>query len=643
MSVVVKLPTGYFPDPDEGRPVALGTVFIGVIDTDPEILANRITVTLLQEDGTEVSIPPASQPLSLNAGGVFTHNGSVVQVLVDRNYAMTVLDANSVQQFYFPNSNSFTGYDFTFLFTTGASNSLSVTSTGLAAGGLVQTFHYDSNKTINSGAIFQATGTTTVGKAGNCPDADGLFYDADGLQFTPPLNDRLHIRIWGATGDGVTDDSTAIQAAITLAQSTGGHPSVQLGSGVFAVGTQLTITGANQGIAIIGSLHASAQQGSTEPTSTVKWTGGASAVFAVSSTFTSFLDLAIQNTGTATSAIEYTSMSRLLVEGLSCVEGTGDTAFSEAFIKIVNPVAYARFSRNEFFTNTGPANMILMDGQSAASGSTTIHIFDNIFDTQADVNVFKAIDGSIDLLSVHNNTFNTQGADVLVGVDLDSIGGAFQVGTFSYYDNEYDLGLAAANARVAKLTNVQNANFYGNHINGTGMAGCVDVTTSNVQARSNFLNSVSGKFFNVLDSTSNVFIGPNFVNTGNVQGMVDDAATSGIIEPTFAASVLLFGNLGNPEATTIYLVTATSAINLTLIGAQDTDGTPGFMTRGQVFKVIIRNASGGVMGNTLFSAQFNTSGAFTKPADGFSRSITFVAEGPSNFTEIDRSVADVAN
>ena len=236
MSIVVRLPTGYFPDPNQGRPVALGTVFIGIIDTDPEVLANRKTVTLLQEDNTQVVIPPASQPIELNAGGVFTYQGSPVQVLVEGNYSIKVLDSSGVQEYYFPNSNSFTGYDSNLLFTNGVSNALSATSTGLTAGQTAQTIHYDSDRTLNSGAIFQATGTTIIGNAGNCPDVDGYFYDADGRQFE--VSGTVNLLAFGAKGDEVTDDTNAIISALASANtSTGNGRVVIVPDGIYRYST----------------------------------------------------------------------------------------------------------------------------------------------------------------------------------------------------------------------------------------------------------------------------------------------------------------------------------------------------------------------------------------------------------------------
>ena len=103
----VILAAEYFPLPTEGRPVAQGEVFVGIPDTDPEIEANRKEVTLIQEDGTEVPILPAGQPLMTGAGGVILYNGSPVQVFTEDAYSIKVLDDLGQQVYYFNEVENF--------------------------------------------------------------------------------------------------------------------------------------------------------------------------------------------------------------------------------------------------------------------------------------------------------------------------------------------------------------------------------------------------------------------------------------------------------------------------------------------------------------------------------------------------------
>lgn len=99
---IVRLPLGYYGDFKTGKSLSNGSVFIGLADLDPEIEANRKTVVLRQEDGTEVQILPAGQPLS-TTGGYILFEGSPVQVLTSGNYSIKVLNSSDSQVYFVEN------------------------------------------------------------------------------------------------------------------------------------------------------------------------------------------------------------------------------------------------------------------------------------------------------------------------------------------------------------------------------------------------------------------------------------------------------------------------------------------------------------------------------------------------------------
>jgi len=96
-----------FNNPLTGKPVAQGKVYIGASGLDPEVEANRVAVTIVQEDGSEVAIAASAQPLRLNQAGQVTYDGSAVSVLIDvavtDAYSVKVLSADDVQLMYSPN------------------------------------------------------------------------------------------------------------------------------------------------------------------------------------------------------------------------------------------------------------------------------------------------------------------------------------------------------------------------------------------------------------------------------------------------------------------------------------------------------------------------------------------------------------
>lgn len=103
----ISLNIEYFPDPSKGIPISSGSVYVGQPDTDPEILANRVSTTVIQEDGTRVTIAPASQPFTTGAGGVILYQGSPVVVIADGTVSVKVLDSLGVQKYYVPFANEF--------------------------------------------------------------------------------------------------------------------------------------------------------------------------------------------------------------------------------------------------------------------------------------------------------------------------------------------------------------------------------------------------------------------------------------------------------------------------------------------------------------------------------------------------------
>ena len=89
----------------------------------------------------------------------------------------------------------------------------------------------------------------------NFPEGTGISTDACGVTYNPPfagavaypvcekLEQTVSIKDFGAVGDGVFDDTVAIQAALTYANSTGS--SVYCPAGTYKISDQITVGGAN--------------------------------------------------------------------------------------------------------------------------------------------------------------------------------------------------------------------------------------------------------------------------------------------------------------------------------------------------------------------------------------------------------------
>lgn len=98
-ATIVRLGPEYFPDPTRGRPISSGSLYVGIIDLDPEIIANQKQLSILQENGTTIEVP---QPITTGAGGIPLYNGSPVTVLVDGSYSLKLLDSSESQVYYVP-------------------------------------------------------------------------------------------------------------------------------------------------------------------------------------------------------------------------------------------------------------------------------------------------------------------------------------------------------------------------------------------------------------------------------------------------------------------------------------------------------------------------------------------------------------
>lgn len=99
-NIVVSMPSQLFTLARSFKANANGKIYIGKIDTDPVNPDNQIPVYIENEDGSHVQV---SQPIIINSAGYPVYNGQISKFVTVQGHSMAVYDSYGAQQFYFPN------------------------------------------------------------------------------------------------------------------------------------------------------------------------------------------------------------------------------------------------------------------------------------------------------------------------------------------------------------------------------------------------------------------------------------------------------------------------------------------------------------------------------------------------------------
>lgn len=224
----ITAPYEYFADPDRGRPISNGYIYVGLPNLDPETPANQVSVSGKQEGGTVVAL---SQPIRTNAGGLPVYNGGVVQLSITEDaYSIKVKNFLNATEYF--QDNVETGLSSAFFAKNFASVAALVASSGNADYNniLIESYHavtypsaagpkgchyaHRTGGTNSSPTVGSPVPVSTIGTGTQA----GYYWDADGIEWFITINDGVYRPTeFGAKGDAVTDDATAIQDCITRA------------------------------------------------------------------------------------------------------------------------------------------------------------------------------------------------------------------------------------------------------------------------------------------------------------------------------------------------------------------------------------------------------------------------------------------
>lgn len=450
---------------------------------------------------------------------------------------------------------------------------------------------------------------------------------------------EITARDFGVRGDGRSDDSAALQAAVDHAISTG-IGRVKLGAGEFVV--RSTIQLRTRGVAIIGSDVSNRQFGSTPRSSSLIWEGGAAPIFRCSTSFGTFAGLAVENRGAATDFLEINGGVGFLFDDLSFVHTMRHRPFSRSVIRTNgNSLGYSIFRQ---VTAKSPAPVFIdIDGQGSGNGITNLLFEDRcIFDSNAGrLTVLRMTDESIENLTIRDCTFNVNGPHELTIVDTTGRPLPSTINCLTFEANEIDVvERLVGTERFFRLVNVRNMAFDNNVVNAGGyLEALASLTNCNVTScEGNYWKSLDGPLF-AADASSSITCGSNYPEPSNTQGIFDVAA-AGVEELSPGRFVDVELKHGNARP------------HMFLLNARDADkhefriaNSPRFLrpAAGATLTITIRNVTRGSIAAPAFDGRtFSTQGPAIAPAPGFNRSFTFYWDG-NKAIEITRTARDVPN
>lgn len=241
---------------NQGNPLNYGFVYVGTVNLDP--VTNPINVYW---DFAQTI--PAQQPIR-TINGRPVRNGSPSNFYVNGDYSITVKDSRNSVLYYSPNSNSMWAnlssndpnkgvwmvYGATRSVATYAEvRSFTGQATRLEVGG--RTSYFD-----GAGGFFEVDTSDTTSA-----DNDGtILVDASSRRWKRVFSGAVNVKWFGASGNGIDNDTSAINAAKSycLSKNTantgtlgGGNAKLYFPQGMYLVASNISFSGAN-GFEIIG-------------------------------------------------------------------------------------------------------------------------------------------------------------------------------------------------------------------------------------------------------------------------------------------------------------------------------------------------------------------------------------------------------
>ena len=476
---------------------------------------------------------------------------------------------------------------------------------------------------LNAGDIVDFT--TAIPIASNATTATNVSYNEGGTgavtrTVSSKLQETVSVKDFGAVGNGTTDDTAAIQAAIAYATT----KNIFFPAGTYLTSQPLVFT---QPVFLYGETN----------TTTIKLTATAAYV------------IEINGSGTGSSWIYGSEINNLLLNGNGFatdglyIKNVINATFNNIQVTNVTTaglhLGWAQLcvfnnyicSGNVSVFTTTPVNGILIDASSSSSANT----FTNI-------TIEKVSGSGVKALSLINSVFvngTSEGNNIgfefgettstgrasignsVIGVDLEANTTADIVLRNTGGTNHF-FGISASSSTSVQIINSDFNSFYGgdagsifldgnsnyNQINGVNLVGSSSTITD------------SGAYNTIIDciNTSTITITPDKQIRRRTYDVVAAAGTANINAAVTTYAVI------NAQGSTLTIATPTNPVD------------------GQVMDVTVHNTSGGAITIT-WGAGYKIAG-WTNPATGYNRSVHFAYD--TNFGywyAISMSQVDVPN
>lgn len=334
----------------------------------------------------------------------------------------------------------------------------------------------------------------------------------------------VSVKDFGAVGDGTTDDTAAIVAGITYCQ--GRLQNLHFPPGIYRIHSKITLSG--NPVGLIGEDSAPHQQGSTLPSVTLRWTGGASQMFEMQSSGWTFVGFAAENRGTATDWMLVTGGQHCLFERLSFIPANGTTNFSRSVIYVPsNELGYSTF-RAIHFLDCAPS-FIQYDATGVSNGVTPL-VFEGrcVFESNSAgvTTILRAKACTFDSVRFTDCTFNSNDGQELCIVDTTDTPNTIAIASLIFDGAcELDTSSSTSTMRYMRLANCPNVSIVGVQIQGGGTATSIANLQNSTITRfdSNYIERMGGAVFSC-DSSSRVYPGLNRWDTSNTSGVQNNRA-----------------------------------------------------------------------------------------------------------------------